>query len=843
MSQGVHYYQPYDSGEDTDATDLTDETGLSDESEVSDTEDIRIRREEDPRYAILRTPGPNLNTSQAQLKYMEHAPGAPWDASTNISSLKDYVYLQPPKTTKTSLVSIKSTNRDRRIYPTPFNFQLKLPRVYKNITKFQLVQLSFPNNSGNVKQFDLYASTVVQLLLDQGIPSTCISTCVSIMNCTTSSNSFGMIEQGRTTADGAPLLTTLSIPNGTYDNPQLAQELTFQANNTPPLNLLSYSTFHEIFTNTRDASVLFNEPGDCFQSKTSNIRYGAHSKEQIMNTYYTQQHIDLLPEITDKAALNAYYYPILKEAIATKIAEPFIQTNGMSFSDVTTAIMGPFQGLNSDLYYTLCSTNKSILDSYRRHLTFEFNNINQLKWSYNAKESRFTTIHDQLHTSIQRDITKKYASALNQELSLRGLNANSFKSLKAVQVNHSCIYKHLESNLSTVVGNYHLASGFSYSGGSTYVTSESTFGLNDLATDENFTSMFNYTSTIGRIYGNYSGIPMTFTNFSDYHSTLSSYYTIVQSTANIVSTVYGTTNNDYHSYVSTKYNNVLPRGMITTQSYTSNQAVPVSFVTNQNLYVPGQMIDLTTISNGATASATSATTDTTGITGTTGTTGITGITTSLLGDAQPTQSTCQTLCCAALSKLVNTWYANIPVNTIIGTLQYRLGLLNLTPNNFNIFSTIADITSTGNMNFLMSINDEQGFNNMDIAMPENYTITNETTGQVKLVAAKILMGNVGDTGISQTLIQNPSIFENTLGKLDKVSIKIYYDDNQITPAWQYLPFTLSLNEWDATFQIDEQVGFINQNAAWKNTPTVAIPTDPNATPFLDFVKKDAPNNK
>lgn len=839
MSQGTTYYQPYDSGEDTDATDATDE------SEVSDTEDIRIRREEDPRYAILRTPGPNLNTSQAQLKYMEHAPGAPWDASTNISSLKDYVYLQPPKTTKTSLVSIKSINRDRRIYPTPFNFQLKLPRVYKNITKFQLVQLSFPNNSGNVKQFDLYASTVVQLLLDQGIPSTCISTCVSIMNCTTSDNSFGMMEQGRTTADGTPLLTTLSIPNGSYDNSQLAQELTFQANNTPPLNLLSYSTFHEIFTNTRDASVLFNEPGDNFQSRTSNVRYGVHTKEQIMNTYYTQQHIDLLPEITDKNAINAYYYPILKEAIATKLAEPFIKTNGLPFNEVTNTVMGPFQGLNSDLYYTLCSTNQSVLDSYRRHLTFEFKNINQLKWSYNAKESRFITIHDNLHTSIQRDITKKYTSALNQELALCGLNANSFKSLKTAQVNHSCIYKHLERNLSTVFGNYHLASGFNYTGDSTYTTAESTFHVDDLAADENFTTMFNYTSTIGRIYGNYTGIPMTFTNFMEYHSTLSSYYTLVQSTATAVSSVYGNTNNDYHSYVSTKYSNVLPSGMIANQSYTSNQAVPVSFVTNQHLYVPGAMSALSQTSPENIQGGLYPTLDLNTVvldTGTSATaTSVTATPTSVA--AATTSSNCQTICCAALSKLVNAWYSNIPVNTIIGTLQYRLGLMNLTPNTFNIFSTIANITSTGNMNFLMSINDEQGFNNMDITMPENYTISNETTGQVKLIAAKILMGNVGDTGISQTLIQNPSIFENTLGKLDKVSIKIYYDDNAITPAWQYLPFTLSLSEWNATFQIDEQVGFINQNAAWKNTPSVAIPTNPNQTPFLDFVKKDAPNNK
>ena len=88
----------------------------------------------------------------------------------------------------------------------------------------------------------------------------------------------------------------------------------------------------------------------------------------------------------------------------------------------------------------------------------------------------------------------------------------------------------------------------------------------------------------------------------------------------------------------------------------------------------------------------------------------------------------------------------------------------------------------------MQINDEQGFNNMDIAMNENYMIGNETTSQVKLVAAKILMANVGDSGISQTLIQNPSIFENTLGKLDRLNIKIYYDNDTITPAWLLLPF-------------------------------------------------------
>ena len=188
------------------------------------------------------------------------------------------------------------------------------------------------------------------------------------------------------------------------------------------------------------------------------------------------------------------------------------------------------------------------------------------------------------------------------------------------------------------------------------------------------------------------------------------------------------------------------------------------------------------------------------------------------------------------------WYSCLPTNLVIGSLTYRLGLINLVPNTFNLLSTVSQITSTGNLNFFMQINDEQGFNNLDVVMNENYTVTNDTTGQVKLMAAKILMGNVGDTGISQTLIQNPSLFETTLGKLDKLSIKIYYDDDNLTPAWQYLPFLLDIHEWDATFQVDEEIGFANQHSGWGNRPSIPVPTNPNDTPYLGFTHRNNPNN-
>jgi hypothetical protein len=191
----------------------------------------------DPRYAILVAPGPSLASQNTIINPVKV--GAPWDEKTNIRSLQDHVYLDPPKTTKTSLISIKSTDRDTSVFPTPFRFQLKLPRVYKNVTKFQLVQMSFPNGANNVIPTNLFTSSLVLKLLSQGVASSCLSTCTSVINCAAASNAMGVLEQGRLTPAGQPLLGTISVPHGNYTESQMASELTFQANSTPPLNLVS----------------------------------------------------------------------------------------------------------------------------------------------------------------------------------------------------------------------------------------------------------------------------------------------------------------------------------------------------------------------------------------------------------------------------------------------------------------------------------------------------------------------------------------------------------------------------------------------------------------------------
>jgi hypothetical protein len=804
-------YQPYDSN-----TDLDSDTDTDLDSDTDSTEDARIRREQDPRYAILVAPGPNLGTRNTKINPIEI--GAPWDETTNIRSLADHVYLDPPKTTKTSLVSIKSTDRDTSVFPTPFRFQLKLPRVYKDVTKFQLVQMSFPNGANNVIPTNLFTSSLVLKLLSQGVPSSCLATCVSVINCSLASHSLGVAEQGRLTPAGEPLLGTIAVPHGNYSELQMASELTFQANSTPPLNLVSYDDFKDVFMNTRDISILFSEPGSSYYSAITNARYHAHTKENIMNTYYNQQHIDILPEITESVTYVAYYFPILKEIVASGRSQPFLHSDTLSHGDIVEAVMGPFQGFDSALYLALCQQNQVTLDSYRRHLTFEVRNINNYTWVYNSNERRYTTLHDSLHPSIRRDLSKQYEFILQQELSMSNLNQHSFRTIKTDLIGYQSILTHMERNLSSVIGSYSLASGYSYSGGSTHVIAGSTLHAAGLASDSDFSAMFCYTSTMGRIFNNCPGVRMTFTNFMDYHSTMSSYHHIVQSTSYAISSIHGSVYRDYHMFVSSKYNGVLPSSMIAHRTYLSNQGVPVAFVTDQTMYVPGQAVPLQTLQT--------------------------------LQPLQPRADipitpearACITTCCNVLQAMVNSWYSCVPVNTVINSLTYRLGLLNMKPTQFSILSTVAQITSTSNVNFLLQINDEQGFNNMDLTMPENYNISNEGTGQVKFVSGKILMADIGNTGVSQTVIQNPSIFENALGKLDRLDFKIYYDDHAMTPAWLYMPYFLSLNEWNATFQIDEQVGLASQDSGWGKRPTVAVPENPDSTPYLHYTHKDNPNN-
>jgi hypothetical protein len=811
------YYMPYDSGEDTDNT--TDDG--SDGSEGSDFEDIRIRREEDPRYAIIRAAGPNFNTSAEQLKYMEHAPGSYYDNNTNISSLTNLVYLDPPKTTQTSLFSIKSTNRDVNVWNTPFNFQLKTPRVYKNVTKFQLVQISFPNNTQNFINSPVFEAELIGALLAQGIPENCISTCVTTTGCTPAGASLAIAEMGRLNSNGEPMMTTIMLPSGNYTDQELTEQLNKNANNTPPFNIISYDDFNYEFKIHRDILILFNHPGEYLKTNDSATTRIPNSKNDIMNLYYSQNHIDSFHTITDKIAFNAYYYPILKELCSANLSKVFVQTGGYSFSQVKNLVIGQFLGLNSDIYYNLCQMNQGTLNEYRKLLTFELYHINKYIFSYNEDSRQFSCIHDCLHTSLQKDINDKYNSLFSHALSIHNLNNKSFNSLKSLHSKSNSIFKDMESYLSTQlalppynVSNYQFNTGLLHSG---------YHSVNVLNSNVTFSNIFNQNYVFGsHLHSNHHGSQFNLNGFLSFHSTISTYYNITQSTNNTLSAIHNYANSKLHEYVSTKYTGILPHYLIYNSTYQDCRGVPASFFTNEFIHSPGQKIPDKYLAAES----------------------LSVVPAAVLAGYTYTDDPCKEACCQVLEKLIKGYYSCLPTSAITSLLQYRLGIFKVDIKEFSITSSIFGVTQASNFNLFLQINDFQNFNNMDIGMNENYTISNETTGQVKLMSAKILLSGVAGGEVSETAIQNPVIFETPLGKLDKLEFKIYADDSELTPMWQYFPFDIGINEWNATFQIDEEISFANRDTGFSgNIPSIPIPNNPEALQYLALTGAKNPNNK
>lgn len=769
----VSDYQAYES--DYTTTDTESDT-------ISDT---ISDKKNDPRYAIIDKP----SIHNTPFKYTDNMSGYEYDVDTNITSFSSLTYIDPPKTIKTSLFSVKSLNRDKSVHPSPFNFDIKLPRVYKNVTKFQIAQLSFPYNSRDLKSGISLASSFSTIISSYDFSPSCISSCFySYINSGTNMNSISIAEYGRLTPSGNQMLTKLEIPDMKLNNDQMANVLTLDSNSTPPFNIISYETFKDIFKVTKDIYILFNEPGDNYQSKLTSTIYKNHTKDTIMNIYYSRHDIDKHPIITDIIAFNAYYFPVLKELIITELGLYFINTT-IDKEQLVYYILNTFLGLDSLVYYEICTANVTLLDEFRKNYTFEYRNINKYIWSYDNTLKRFNCNHEMLHTSLKNDIHNSLTKITNDELQIKSLNTTSFNTLKTNNSINNTILDHLQTNLNNIFKSYFF-DNYQYNGGNYYNSTS----YNDLHNDELFTNMFHYTSTFGKQYNTYSGISFTFNNFLDYHSTLSSYYDIVHSTSNSISTIYGNIFNTHHIYISSKYTNVFSNDMIENKSYITSKSLPVAFIGN-TLNIPGssQIIDENT-------------------------------------------DDCVNKCKSIITSYLSRYYSCLPVNTVITSLNYKLGIQGNSILNFNNLNTFFNSVSTFNYDYYLQINPEQSFNDIDVAMSENYNISNETTGQTKLMYAKILTNGLGEDELSQTCIQNPIIFSKPLGKLDKLSFKIYLDDEAITPMWLFYPFVLQLQEWKATFQIDEQISYNDVNNGWSTTPTIPIPNNPNSFSYLGLTK-------
>jgi len=780
------YYMPYESDNETMTTKsqktlgsgyTTDDTDY-DSEDLPDYEDPRIRREEDPRYAIIRTAGPSFNTFNQQLKYQENAPGSNYLINTPVSSLQNsLLFNNPTTTTQTSLFSIKSSNRDKSVYKTSSYFTIKTPRVYKNVTKFQLVQLSFPNFSNAIGNITNFISTIVDVLSPY-ITSSCVSTCLDIlMGVSPVTNSVGLHEPGTKNELGQPHLKAISLPSGLYEGSSMADALNVAFNITPPLRIIDYDMFLTYFLDTMDYRVLFNEPGDYFTSNLSATPIANPSK------------LDNIHIPTADIAFTTYYLPILKEMLGTGRAVKILDTLGFGYEAVYNRCIHNFEGIDSTFYRNICQANQMYLDRYRRFLTFELNPINKYIWSYDKRVKQFRIIHDTLNTSIIREIDNRYSLLYNNQLTLQGLNNTTYQVLKQTYKQNKLIFKELEQIISTNLATSHAVTGYSYMPNMSNLPSTVAYLYNPDISDTSgiqLSTISNFSTIAGDLYGLYSGIQFLSDNFSTLHSSIAGYYTVFNSQLSTISTIESNVSTLHHQYISTHLSKALPADMIASKSYNLKMATPVAMVGSNYLSLTSGQSVLNNTS----------------------------------------AEDCEAECKAIIEKFLQSYYSCLPTNTVINSLAYKLGIWNpVSISSINSISTLGGYGAMGNFNVLMQINTAQSFNNMDIAMNENLQITNETTGQVKFITAKILTSGLGANDVSQTCILNPVFFDGTLGKLDKLTIRLLLDDAALTPLDAYFPFDLPFTEWDATFQIDEEIAQADKSNIFNTVPNVSIPPD------------------
>jgi hypothetical protein len=299
-------------------------------------------------------------------------------------------------------------------------------------------------------------------------------------------------------------------------------------------------------------------------------------------------------------------------------------------------------------------------------------------------------------------------------------------------------------------------------------------------------SSLNSYSQVSRVGSNYvagyGGVNVNASDFSSLYSTFQSYYAQNVSTAtavgSVISSQYVTTSN----YVHGRYSTVLPPHLLSNNAFLTGVGTGgVTLLAGQKLVRASTPFD--TVGTGTSP------------------------------------------CCQALLTLARSLYSCIPAEYVANSIFYKLGFSPL--DTLAYFSTSGLFGSLTQGNIYLQLNIDKSLNNMDVARPEKYRISNETAGAYKVVLGKMLTAGSGLSDVTQTIIQSPARFEAPLASIDNFTFTLLLDDLQ--PIAQAFPFDVGGTDWDGVLQIDEEVGTLDRETQLTSVPTV--PWADNKRPF------------
>jgi len=275
-----------------------------------------------------------------------------------------------------NLFMINSRDRDTSAYPQPTFFTIRLPRVFKNVKKIDISQLSLLNSFFN------FASSA--------------------------GNTFMYVqEQGR-----QPV--RVQIRDGTYSANDLVTELTSALNSTPLFADITLGNFISGFQSTGDYSPLFNTPGTyVYNSLTQSYDFN-QTINNIISRYFKTTEVVGTITYSYNQSLVAYYYPVMKEMIIA--GAPFNYSSVFtSATEAYTYIVFYFTGLDDQKILALASdpTNTLLFDKYRYQNTFNLSLTNSYTCTYNTKQGRLVINAPALNASIATDLNNQYNNYLN----------------------------------------------------------------------------------------------------------------------------------------------------------------------------------------------------------------------------------------------------------------------------------------------------------------------------------------------------------------------------------------------------------------------------------------------
>ena len=349
-----------------------------------------------------------------------------------------------------SVIMLNSQDRDKSVYVYPTSCQLFLPRDYKNVVLFNIVQI---NLTCTFYYFSAQKKNVNITLYENGrvnYPSILQPS----MSPTSAYSNLNIIN---------------TIRDGTYNINDLLTELQLQLNRTPLFYdyINGFSDFYKVFIVNGDYSLNFNYPGDSYYDSLRQVFILNPTRAQIVSYYFNSQYANLF-NYTLKQVSIAYYYPVLKEILLDtdfSIETLNLTYESMTIADVRSYILYRFTGLNDPIILQIITNNTDLLDVYRLQHTFRYGLINEYTCTYNIANNKVLIQSVSLNTSLLNLLNTQYNSYLTQQLALNSITTTDYNT---TIVNNNNILSILQSMYDFIQRN--LATYFAVNYG-TYVNS------------------------------------------------------------------------------------------------------------------------------------------------------------------------------------------------------------------------------------------------------------------------------------------------------------------------------------------------------------------------------------